>query len=82
MSQERLPGDRGNGDHENPFSGDVPESMVDHSWGDRRTWLIIVALCVFLVGTTLIMYAVIGKHTLQNWNLGSPPTAPGFISLW
>jgi hypothetical protein len=53
---------------------------VDHGWGDLRTWVIIIGLSAALVITTLIIYALIGKHTLQHWNLGYPPTAPGLIA--
>ena len=82
MKPEEPSADCGNGDHESPFSGNVPESVVDHGWGDFRTWLIIIGLSVALIVTTLIMYSIIGKHTPQKWNLGTPPTAPNFISLW
>lgn len=55
-------------------------AVVDHGWGDFRTWAVIIGLSAFLVITTLIMYALIGKHTLQHWNLGYPATSPGMIS--
>lgn len=57
-----------------------PEAVVDHGWGDFRTWAIIIGLGAALVITTLIVYAIVGKHTLHHWNLGYPPTSPGLIA--
>jgi hypothetical protein len=70
---------KGNGDNVPPVESHEHNSHVDHGWGDFKTWAIIIGLSVALVVTSLIMYTVIGKHTLKDWNLGYPATAPSIL---
>ncbi|HEY3412027.1 MAG TPA: hypothetical protein VGM51_03110 [Armatimonadota bacterium] len=80
MKQGKLSGNGDDRDHGIHPAGGAAGPRIDHGWGDFRTWLIIVGLSVAVIVTTLIMYSIIGKHTLQNWNLGNPPTSTSFIS--
>ncbi len=49
-----------------------------HSWGDRRTWVILGILIVgAIVHSFFIRYLVSGEVMRpEDWNLGWPPTAP------
>ena len=55
------------------------DEFVDHGWGDLKSWSYIIALCVFLVLLSLLAYYFIGNGMHTEWNLGYPPTAPGFL---
>jgi len=53
-----------------------------HGWGDRRTWTILIGLAVWLVVSTLVILAIVGRGRLTRWNLGWPPTSPKVITLY
>jgi len=52
------------------------DEVIDHGWGDLKTWMWIILLAGGLLITTLIVYHFVGQGMLTDWNLGYPPTAP------